>query len=164
MPAKYKILFCLAPAVLLLDQFTKYLVMVHMPIGSEIGLIAGFLDLVHIRNEGAAFGLLSGVGESVRVPFFYGVTLVAFVILFYAFRSLNGTNRFYAYPFSLICGGVLGNLIDRIRFGNVVDFISIHLKEVSLWGIALEWPAFNMADSAITLSMIAIFFQILKGK
>lgn len=164
MSYKYKILLSVAPAVLALDQLTKFFVLRGMPLGQVIPVIPGFFDLVHIRNTGAAFGILAHWAPVFRLPFFYGVTIVAMVILIYAFKHLADHDRFYAVPLSLITGGVFGNLIDRARFGNVVDFLSFHVKDVVLWRVRMEWPAFNVADSAITVSVVLIAWRMLRGK
>lgn len=164
MSSKYKILSILAPLVLLLDQITKFLVLRMIQIGEVIPVIPGYFDLVHVRNRGAAFGILHDLGDAIRTPFFYIVTLVAISVLFYVFYTLEARKHFFAYPLSLIVGGVLGNVIDRLRFGNVVDFISLHIHDKILWGIQLEWPAFNVADSAITVSMVLIFAKMIRDK
>lgn len=164
MTHKYKILLSVAPIVLLLDQLTKIWVLHALPLGARETVIPGFFDLVHFRNTGAAFGLFATLPESIRAPFFYGVSILALFILGWSFYHLMPAHRFYAWPLSLITSGVLGNGIDRLRFGNVVDFISIHLQNKELFGIVLEWPAFNVADSAITVSVIWIAIRILRGK
>lgn len=164
MPAKYKILGCVASAVFFLDQLTKYFVLKTLARGEFIPIISGYLDLVHVRNPGAAFGMLSGLPAGIRDPFFYLVTFVAVIILIYAFRRMNAVNRFYIIPLSLISGGVMGNFVDRVRFGNVVDFVSVHIRDKIIWNISLEWPAFNVADAAITVSMVWIMIHILRGR
>lgn len=163
MKYKYKILLLLAPAVFLLDQFTKQLVLNHIGFGDAIPVIPGWFDLVHVRNTGAAFGMFASWGGDFRNPFFYGISAVAILILASFFRKLDTADRFYPYPLSLIAGGVLGNLADRIRFGNVVDFLSFHVQDKAVWGIALEWPSFNVADSAITVSMILLAVHFLRN-
>lgn len=164
MARKYKILLSVAPIVLLCDQLTKIWILQTLPLGIRVPVIPGFFDLVHFRNTGAAFGVFATLPESIRAPFFYGVSILALFILVYSFYHLTAANNFYAWPLSLITSGVVGNGIDRLRLGNVVDFISIHLQNKELFGIYLEWPAFNVADSAITVSVIWIAIQILRGK
>ncbi|MDZ4224558.1 MAG: signal peptidase II, partial [bacterium] len=118
----------------------------------------------HVRNTGAAFGMLANLDAVARIPFFYGVSGIAICVLIYAFLHLEEQDHYYPWPLSLIAGGILGNLIDRIRFGNVVDFLSVHIQESYFGSIKLEWPAFNVADSAITISMILLFAHILKKR
>ncbi len=164
MAYKYKILLTLAPLILFLDQLTKFFILQTVPIGDVISVLPGYFDIVHIRNTGAAFGMLANLDEVARVPFFYGVSGIAICILIYAFLHLDPKDHYYPWPLSLIASGILGNLIDRFRFGNVVDFISLHIQESTLGSIKLEWPAFNVADSAITVSMILLFAHILQKK
>ena len=161
---KYKILLLIAPAVFLLDQWTKHLIMQRLSIGESITVVTGYFDLVHYRNAGAAFGMLSNLGDGIREPFFYGISGIALLILIYAFLHLEEDNYFYPIPLSLIAGGVLGNFVDRVRFGNVVDFISLHIHDKMIGNISLEWPAFNVADSAITISMILLFAHTFRKK
>ena len=164
MAYKYKILFLVAPAILILDQLTKYFILQYVPIGDALPVISGYFDIVHIRNTGAAFGMLANLDSVARIPFFYGVSGIAICVLVYAFLHLEPENHYYPWPLSLITGGILGNLIDRFRFGNVVDFLSVHIQESYFGSVKLEWPAFNVADSAITISMILLFAHILKKR
>lgn len=153
---KYKVLFILTPVIVALDFFTKWLVLENMAIGEKITVIPGFFDLVHVRNTGAAFGLLARMDPSFRVPFFYAVSFAAICVLVYCFLTLKAEDRFYPWPLSLIFAGVIGNGIDRIRFGNVVDFVSLHVGDKMVSGVELRWPAFNAADSAITIAMVLL--------
>lgn len=164
MPAKYKILLILGPTVFLFDLLTKWLVLKYIPIGGSIAVIPNFFDLVHVRNTGAAFGMLASLGEAIRVPFFYGISALALIILVYCFRTLDSANRIYPWALSLISAGVLGNLLDRIRFGSVVDFVSLHVGDKMVSGVELRWPAFNVADSAITVAMVLLIAHALKRK
>lgn len=162
MSAKYLILLLIAPAVFLLDQFTKFLILENIPYLDRWPVISGFFDLVHIRNQGAAFGMLSGLEEALRVPLFYIISAVAVVVITIVFRKLGRAERYYPLAMSLVAGGLAGNLLDRIRLGNVVDFVSLRIGDKTLWGVALEWPAFNVADAAITLAMGMIVWKIIK--
>lgn len=164
MSYKYKILLGLTPTLFLFDFITKWLILHSIPIGKLITVIPGFFDLVHVRNTGAAFGLLANMGEPFRVPFFYGVSGLALIILFYCFKTLSPKDRLHPWPLSLVLGGVLGNLLDRIRFGSVIDFVSLHVGDKMISGVELRWPAFNVADSAITIAMILLIANVLKGK
>ena len=162
MAYKYKVLLRIAPAVFFLDLLTKWLVVKHMGIGEQIAILPNFFDLVHIRNTGAAFGMLASVSENVRVPFFYAISIFAVGVLIYCFRNLETSDRFYPIPLSLVSGGVLGNLSDRLRFGNVVDFLSFHVGDKIISGVELRWPAFNVADSAITVAIILLIAHTFK--
>lgn len=164
MAKKYKILCSLSSLVFVLDQLTKSFVLKTLAIGESIPVIQGFFDLVHVRNRGAAFGMFHLLKDGIRVPFFYGISFIAFFSLLYFFRQLRDKQLCYAAPMSLIMGGILGNLVDRVRFGDVIDFLSLHIHDKIFLGVLMEWPAFNVADSAITISMIWITILVLRGK
>ena len=162
MDYKYKTFLAIAPTVFLLDLFTKWLILKNLGLGQEIAIIPNFLDIVHIRNTGAAFGMLASMNNGFRVPFFYFISFVAVAVLIYCFVTLQETDHFHAITLSLIAGGVFGNLADRIRFGNVVDFLSFHVGDKIISGVELRWPAFNVADSAITVAVILLAAHALR--
>lgn len=134
------------PAVVLLDQGSKWWVRSSFLIHESRELIPGFFNLTHIVNTGAAFGLLAGEPTLVRQLFFVGVALVALVAIIFIHRQVRGQHPLFAHALGLIAGGAVGNLIDRIRFGGVTDFLDFYLG-------AWHWPAFNVADSAITIGV-----------
>jgi len=140
--------------VLLLDQFTKYIVDTHIRRHEIIPVIPGFFNLTNVRNPGAAFGILSGVPGIWRSVFFITVTLVAVVVLAVLIRKTH--ERLLVAAFSLIVGGAVGNVIDRIRFGEVVDFIQWYVK-------SYYWPSFNVADSAISVGVALLAVDMLLG-
>lgn len=152
-----KVLLILTPVVLILDQWTKHLVVRSMELGERIPVIAGYFDIVHVRNTGAAFGMLADSHPAFRIPFFYGISFIALGVLAYFFWKIRDNERFFSFPLSLVTAGVLGNLIDRFRYGNVVDFVSWHIQH------RFEWPAFNVADSAITISMALILLSAFRS-
>ncbi len=162
----------MAPLVVLLDWLSKWFILTHYELGSRVPVIAGFFDIVHFRNTGAAFGMLAQSGDSFRIPFFYGMAVVAAVLMIVFFRSLSANDRLMSFAVALVFGGMVGNMIDRVRFGNVVDFLSVHWRDsfadFSVFGrrflFELEWPAFNVADSAITIALlILIYSAIFRG-
>lgn len=169
---KYKILLITAPAVFILDQLTKLIIVSTIKLGARIPVIPDFFDIVHFRNEGAAFGILSDLEHSFRIPFFYIVAAVAvvFIVLFY--RGLSKGEKLLPFTLSLVVGGIAGNILDRVRIGSVVDFLSFHIGDAALYfklfgrhfNIVLEWPAFNVADSAITVAMVLLVWSSLKRK
>ena len=118
-------------------------------------MIAGFFHITHVRNPGAAFGILATSPEPVRIFFFIGVTLVAIGLIFSFYRKLAPGDRFSALSLGLILGGAVGNLIDRVRHGEVVDFL--HFR---LWG-GYTWPDFNLADSFIVVGVILLVIELL---
>jgi len=146
-----------AGAVLILDQATKALVLNHLPLGGSIPVIPGFFDLTHVHNPGGAFGFLSGMSAEFRGLLFVAVSLLAVGLILYFYWQTPVRQRFLAVGLSLIFGGAVGNLVDRIRFGIVVDFLDLYAGE-------LHWPAFNVADSAITVGVLIFGYHILFHK
>lgn len=137
--------FFIALLVVVLDQTTKYLArnFIH---AFETIMVLPFLQLISIRNEGAAFGLFKGLGNITFI--IISVVAVAF-ILYLIFKSSEDK-----LGLSLILGGATGNLIDRIFFGNVTDFIDVFAGR-------LHWPAFNIADSALTVGLAVMLMKLL---
>ena len=148
-PLSFGFLAAVALPVAALDQLTKYLVMTSIPLYHEVQVIPGFFQLTHARNPGGAFGFLAGQGLGLRRLLFVFATMGAVIFLFWLFRRIPSTHKWLAAAVSLIIGGAMGNLADRIRFGEVVDFLDFFIKD-------LHWPAFNLADSAVSVG-IGIF-------
>lgn len=157
MKNKYFLVGTIATAVILLDQATKMLVMARFRLYESVAVIPGFFNLSYVRNKGAAFGILSGDHGMWRIVFFVTLTIAAVVIIALMIRKTH--DRMQLWAFSLIAGGAVGNLIDRVRFGEVVDFIDWHVK-------SYHWPTFNMADSAISVGvgLLAIDLLFRKGE
>jgi signal peptidase II len=140
--------------VLLLDQITKYVIQTHVRLNETVTVIPGFFNYTHVRNRGAAFGLLSTLPEFWRSAFFITVTLVAVAVIIALIIKTH--ERLLVYAFSLIAGGAIGNVVDRIRYGEVVDFIQWYVK-------SYYWPSFNVADSAISIGVVLLAFEMLFG-
>lgn len=136
----------IAASVVIVDQLTKLWIMTNFALHEQQNIIPGFFDLVYVTNTGAAFGFLAGDKNLLRQTFFVGVALVALVVIVYAYGHLKKQGRIFVYSLGLIGGGAIGNLIDRLRFGSVVDFLDFYLGRH-------HWPAFNAADSAITIGV-----------
>ncbi len=142
----------IAAAVLIVDQITKAIVIANIPLHTRVPIIDGFFALTHAHNRGMAFGLFNNVGSPWLRWILVGVALIAVSIIWsYARHETNHPGVLVA--FGAILGGALGNLVDRLRFGYVEDFILAH------WGTH-EWPAFNVADAAITMGGIALFLTL----
>ncbi|PIE57491.1 MAG: signal peptidase II [Desulfobulbus propionicus] len=137
--------------VICADQCTKYLVAEQMDLYESFAVVPGFCNLTFVTNNGAAFSLFAGQPGMWRQVFFISVVCIALVILVIAHRSYSRSHAMYAWAFGLIAGGAVGNLIDRIRLGHVVDFIDIYIGR-------FHWPAFNGADSAITGGVFLFLF------
>jgi signal peptidase II len=144
MKNKYAWVGTIIGVVLVLDQFTKYLVEKSIRMYDVIPVLPGFFNLTHVRNKGAAFSLFSTMPNGFRSAFFITVTLVAVAAL--AVLISKTGERLLVAAFSLIAGGAVGNVIDRIRFGEVVDFIQWYYR-------SFYWPSFNVADSAISIGV-----------
>jgi signal peptidase II len=138
-----------------LDQLTKEWILRSLSYSDEIPVVPGFFHITHVRNPGAAFGMLATSPEPVRLFFFVGVTLVAIGLIFSFYRKLAPGDRFSALSLGLILGGAVGNLLDRLRHGEVVDFL--HFR---LWG-GYTWPDFNLADSFIVVGVILLVIELL---
>lgn len=136
----------IALAVVVIDQLTKLWIMMKFALHEQQTIIPGFFDLVYFTNTGAAFGFLSGSKTWLRQTFFVTVSIVALVVIVIAYRHLKSQGRVFVYALGLIAGGAVGNLIDRLRFGSVVDFLYFYVG-------SYYWPAFNMADSAISVGV-----------
>ena len=148
-----KLFLPLASGVVLLDQASKAAVSAALKMHEIRPLIHGLLNLTLVHNTGAAFGLLAGQTSILRTIFFLGVSLVAMgVILWMVFR-LPQDQKVELLALSLIFGGALGNVIDRARLGEVIDFIDVYYHNY-------HWPAFNLADSAITIGVILLLFRL----
>ncbi|MGB4110724.1 MAG: signal peptidase II [Bacteriovoracaceae bacterium] len=137
----------------LADQFTKWLVYRNVEVGTGFTVIPGFFDIIHMRNTGAAFGILRDIPEPVRTYFFLGITLVALVAIFTIFSRLRQRSWFFKAILCLIVAGALGNLTDRFLFGEVVDFLSFYIDR-------FRWPTFNLADTYISLGMVGLLVTV----
>jgi len=138
----------IAVAVVVVDQATKAVVASSMTLHESIPLLP-FFALTYVRNTGAAFGVLGAAPSAVRLPLFLGVTVVAAGALVSFLRRTPPDHRWLIAALGAILGGALGNLVCRVRFGEVVDFLDLH------WG-DLHWPMFNVADSAITIGVTLV--------
>lgn len=155
MTPKLRVLASVAVIGFVLDQITKVLIETKLIFGDQIAVIEGFFYLTRVHNRGAAFGVLSNLPESIRLVFFVGVTLVAVGVIISFFLKLAPGDRLAATSLGLILGGALGNLCDRVRLGEVVDFL--HFK---LWQ-GYSWPDFNLADSFIVVGVGLLILELI---
>ena len=154
---KYTKLAVVAGLVVLADQITKVLILEYLPYQHSITVVAGFFDITHIHNPGGAFGLMANMSKTVRTVVFLLASSAAVGLIFYLYVKVPPSYAFLAVGFSLIFGGAIGNLIDRVRLGVVVDFLDVYLGNY-------HWPAFNVADSAITVGIFIFGFHLLFKK
>ena len=144
----------LSALVIVVDQVTKRVIDSAMQLHQTIELIPYF-QLTYMRNQGAAFSFLSGAGGWQRW-FFIGLAIVASVFIFVWLRKLDPSRRREAVAWALVLGGAQGNLIDRILYGYVIDFLDVYVGD---W----HWPAFNVADSAITVGVALLLLDSFKA-
>jgi len=144
-----------ASLVVAIDQVTKFLITNKIYLHSKKVIISNFINLVHIKNKGIAFGIFNKPGTECYI--LSGITIIAIFFIIYMIFTEGKKSLFISIPLGLILGGAIGNLIDRILFGEVTDFIDLHI------GI-YHWPAFNVADMAISIGGFMILLFILMKK
>jgi signal peptidase II len=146
--------YLISLAIVLLDQLAKLLVVRSMRLGQNIPIVPGFFDLTFVLNPGAAFSLFATLPEWIRNPFFILISVAAAVLIVaYRSRCLR-ENCLASVSLALILGGAIGNLIDRLRYGVVVDFLDAHIYQY-------HWPIFNVADSAISVGVTLLLLEML---
>lgn len=141
---KYLLFASVALGGLVFDQASKIFIYHKKPLHSSIPVIDGLFSITYVRNPGAAFGMFAQ--SEWRLPFLTAVTLIALVAIGIAIRNTASHQKLPVLALSLIFAGAGGNLIDRVRFGEVVDFLDLYWKQH-------HWPAFNVADSLICLGV-----------
>jgi signal peptidase II len=154
---KYLMLLFISTGVVFLDQLTKWMVSRSLTFYQEISVIPGFLKIIHIHNPGGAFGIFARHNGNLRVIMFILIATAAMGVILYLYKNTPDEYPVLLSGFALIFGGALGNMIDRIRLGRVIDFIDVYVGD-------MHWPAFNVADSAITIGMVIFAFYILFRK
>lgn len=143
---------------LVLDWLTKTWIVQSLTYADRITVIEDFFYITHVRNPGAAFGLLASSPEPLRLTFFISVTLIAIVLIISFYRKLAPGDRLSALALGLILGGAAGNLYDRIVYREVIDFL--HFR---LWG-GYSWPDFNLADSFIVVGVALLVLELLASE
>jgi len=154
---KWKIVAVWLVVIVALDQLTKLAVDRWMPLHHSIPIIDGLFNLTYVRNTGAAFGIFAGSHEAFRLPFLILVSVVAIACLGVMLKRLRETDTGLITALSFILGGAFGNLIDRLLFGEVIDFLDFYWSRY-------HWPAFNVADSFITVGVTLTLFYLFKYK
>ncbi|MEN6473264.1 MAG: signal peptidase II [Syntrophaceae bacterium] len=140
----------------LVDQVSKLLVLKNLPIGEAIPMLPGYFEFLHVRNTGAAFGILQGLPDPFRTFFFLAITVAACAAIVMIFRASGDESAFLKVVLCLILAGALGNLTDRLVHKEVVDFINVHIRQY-------HWPTFNIADTYISVGMLGLLGYMLKG-
>jgi signal peptidase II len=140
--------------IVALDQATKWLVDHGMALHQSIPVIPGFLSLTYVRNTGAAFGMLASPSPGLRSLFLLLFSGLAIGLILWLWIRERQGGALYRSALALVLGGALGNLIDRIRLGEVIDFVDVYWRNY-------HWPAFNVADSAITAGVALLLIHLL---
>ena len=152
MKPRYTMFTILTIVGLLLDQATKLYIDRTMQLFDSIPVLTDFFHITYVRNRGAAFSFLSNA--SWRLPFFIGITFVAAIAILVAFHKLRDDQKLAQVSLAMIFSGAIGNLIDRVRLGEVIDFLDAH------W-YRHHWPAFNVADSLICVGVFLLAVDML---
>lgn len=156
---KYFIFLSISFAIVALDQATKLIIHTQFNLGEKKVIIPGFFNITYVRNTGGVFGLFSQSNDVIRMVLFLILPVLAFVLIVSIIHKLDIKEKYQLLAFSSIFGGALGNYIDRIHFGYVVDFLDFYYKNTA-------WPAFNVGDICIVIgvfSAIAIIY-VTEGK
>lgn len=151
---KYVILFSITAVVVVVDQLTKSFIDKHFELEEALKIIPNFLDIHYIMNTGAAFGIMSRLPNGTKLPFLIGVSILAMFLILYLLIVAKKEKILYIVSLSLVFAGAIGNLIDRIMLGGVRDFILMHIYR-------LHWPVFNVADSAITVGIVILAYELI---
>lgn len=150
--SKIKKIIPVIVSLVLFDYLTKYFVKTKFFPFTKINVIEHFFNLVYVKNKGIAFGFLSTLPEYMRKIFLIWVPVLTCVVLFFYILSSKKISKLATVGFILIISGAIGNLIDRIFYGYVVDFLDFYFK-------GFHWPAFNFADSYISVGIFFIFLD-----
>jgi len=156
MRKKYLILIVVFCGVFFFDQITKSYVHRTLYEFQSVEIIKDFFHITYVRNTGAAFGLLAGPAHPLRTTLFVVISGVAIGVILLIYRKIEDDDTLHALAFSFLLGGAVGNLVDRVWMGQVIDFLDFHWYDH-------HWPAFNFADSAICGGIGLILLNMLMG-
>ena len=154
MKRKYWVLLIACLLVLVLDQYTKYEIQKSLPLHHRVEVIKGFFNLTHVRNTGGAFGIFGGKRGGMGTLFFMAVSFIAIGSLLFFVWKAKEDEKNLVLSFSLVLAGAIGNLIDRLRYGEVVDFLEFYLS-------SFYWPSFNIADASICIGIGLMALELL---
>ena len=152
MKTRYTLFAAISIVGIIIDQITKIAVDRSMQLFDSIPIVENFFHITYVRNKGAAFSFLSNA--SWRLPFFITVSMVAAIVILVAFRRLRDDQKLAHTSLAMIFSGAVGNLIDRVRLGEVIDFLDAH------W-YRHHWPAFNVADSLICVGVFLLAIDMI---
>ena len=146
---RYSILSCVVLTIIVVDQVTKAYIDSSMHLHQSISIIPGYFNLTYIRNPGAAFGIMGTWSSGFRLVFFFLTSVLAMGLLFTIFMRLEPGDWWGQLTIASIFGGAIGNFIDRLQYGEVIDFLDFYIN-------GYHWPAFNVADSAISIGVVSL--------
>ncbi len=149
-------LFLVSNTLILVDQYTKFLVNTHIPLYYSIKVIDDFFNLTHVRNPGVAFGLFADQDSEYKVLVFILVSTVAIFAILFIYYQTPDEKKMVRTGLILIFSGAIGNLIDRIAYAEVIDFVDIFFGNY-------HWPAFNFADACITIGVWFMIIDLFQG-
>jgi signal peptidase II len=157
MSHKYFPLITMVLMLVVIDQLTKFYIDSNFVLYQSLEVISGYFNITYIRNSGVAFGILSGFKGIVSQIIFIFISLIAISAIIIIYRGTDDKMIFSRISLSLILSGAIGNMIDRIfRGGEVIDFLDFHWK-------SYHWPAFNIADSCITIGVGLLIIAIMQN-
>ncbi|MBI3597557.1 MAG: signal peptidase II [Nitrospirae bacterium] len=154
-PRRYLFLAGVVGTVFVVDQVTKALIQRTMRLHESIPIIDRLFSLTYIRNAGAAFGIFAEHGNGLRMAFFVTISVVAISFLLTFFVKIPKEARLGRLSVAMVMGGAFGNLADRLRFGEVVDFLDFYIG-------SYHWPAFNVADSSISIGVALLIWYFIR--
>lgn len=154
---KYLILLTISSAIAALDQATKLYIHTRFDLGESVNIIEGFFSITYVRNSGGAFGIFSNSNEIVQTILFLIFPIIVIFIIFRMLGQIKDEHLLPIISLSFIFGGAVGNLIDRVHFRYVIDFLDVHLPN------GWAWPTFNFADSFIVIGVSILIFLSYKS-
>jgi signal peptidase II len=154
---KWKLVLGWLIPIVVLDQLTKFMVDRTMSLHDSIPIIDGFFNFTYVRNTGAAFGIFAGSHEVFRLPFLIGVSILAIGFIVVMLKRLRDDATGLITALTFILAGAIGNLIDRVLHGEVSDFLDVYYSNY-------HWPAFNLADSFISIGVTITLFYLVGAK
>jgi len=150
-------LILVSGCVVFVDQISKYMIKINVALYDTIIVIEKFFNITHILNPGGAFGFFASQSPEIRKFIFLFLSSIIALFVLWVYKKCASEFVFLSYGLALIFGGAMGNLIDRFRYGKVVDFLDFYMGSA-------HWPAFNIADSAISVGMGILIYSIIFNK
>ena len=157
MKNKYVLLFFVSGVLIVMDQYTKLMVSLHIPLNYSEKVVEGFFNFTHIRNSGVAFGLFASQQSEYKALMFIAISTIAIIAILVIFHQTPKEKKMVQTGLILIFSGAIGNLIDRILHGEVIDFVDFFINRH-------HFPAFNIADSCITVGVIMMVIDLFFGE